>query len=183
MEKDRLPPHEIVGVILAGGGSTRMGTDKAMLDWGGVTLLKHMHRLLLESGANRVVVSGDRPGYDCIQDARPGDGPGAALGGVLLALPAASLAMVVPVDMPMLRLSTLHRLAAQGRAAHFAGYPLPALLPARLASGEAPTGTSIRALHETANSVVLELRLDEEDGFLNANTPDEWRRIQAGAKT
>ena len=182
MEDNRRPPLEIVGVILAGGESTRMGTDKAMLDWGGVSLLKHMHRRLLEASVNRVVVSGERPGYDCIPDTRPGEGPGAALGGVLVALPAASLAMIVPVDMPRLRVSTLRRLAEQGRAAHFAGYPLPALLPARLVSGEAPAGASIRALHEAAGSVALELQPDEEDSFVNANTPDEWRQIQAGSK-
>lgn len=159
-----------------------MGTDKAMLDWGGVNLLGHMHRRLLDAGVNRVVVSGDRPGYDCLPDARPGDGPGAALGGVLAALPAASLALVVAVDMPRLRESALRRLAEQGRAAHFSGNPLPALLPARLASGQAPEGASIRALHEAAGSVALELRPGEEDGFLSANTPDEWRRIQAGPR-
>ena len=38
-------------VLLAGGRSSRMGTDKALLPWGNGTLLTHMRGMLIDAGA------------------------------------------------------------------------------------------------------------------------------------
>lgn len=38
--------RQATAILLAGGQSTRMGTDKARLLWGGTTLLQHIHALL-----------------------------------------------------------------------------------------------------------------------------------------
>lgn len=35
---------DLVGLVLAGGRSSRMGRDKAMLPWDGVPLLAHMRQ-------------------------------------------------------------------------------------------------------------------------------------------
>ena len=48
----------ITGIVLAGGLSTRMGRDKALLPWQGRTLLEHMRGLLMQAGAREVWVSG-----------------------------------------------------------------------------------------------------------------------------
>ena len=50
------------GVVLAGGRSSRMGRDKALLEIDGCTLLDRAVALLHEAGAATVIVSGDRPG-------------------------------------------------------------------------------------------------------------------------
>lgn len=171
---------EIIGIVLAGGRSSRMGQDKALLEWNGVSLLEHMRRLLLEAGVDRVVVSGERPGFDCVPDAEPGQGPGAALSGVLAALPAQSWALVVPVDMPLLKAPLLRSLIVQARPAHFASYPLPAFLPASVESLGVPAGDSVRALHRLAGSVALALDPADEAGFANVNTPEEWRQAEGG---
>lgn len=43
-------------LLLAAGGSTRMGTSKQLLDIGGVTLLMHSVQIALDCGASSVVV-------------------------------------------------------------------------------------------------------------------------------
>ena len=44
----------INGIVLAGGLSSRMGRDKALLPWQGRTLLEHMRGVLKQAGAGRV---------------------------------------------------------------------------------------------------------------------------------
>ncbi|UUS13945.1 NTP transferase domain-containing protein [Stenotrophomonas sp. CD2] len=66
----------INGIVLAGGLSSRMGRDKALLPWKGRTLLEHMRGLLLQAGAGRVWVSGDYPAFGGIPDQVARCGPG-----------------------------------------------------------------------------------------------------------
>ena len=84
------------GFILAGGKSTRMGRDKALLDWHGRTLLEHMIALL-SSAVDRVQVVG----RDHLPDRVPGRGP---LSGIATALQAtdADANLLVAVDLPLL---------------------------------------------------------------------------------
>jgi molybdenum cofactor guanylyltransferase len=75
----------ILGVVLAGGKSSRFGSDKALAELGGRTLLARAYDSL--SGyCELVVISGRErgPGHRCIPDwPRPGMGP---LGGIAAAL-------------------------------------------------------------------------------------------------
>ena len=90
--------------IQAGGRSSRMGTDKALLDFGGKPLIQ---RVLdrLESLAQETIITTNRPeGYrflnlPLVSDVIPGRG---ALGGLYTALKAAShpLVAVAACDMP-----------------------------------------------------------------------------------
>lgn len=170
---------QLIGVVLAGGKSSRMGRDKALLDWQGIPLIDHMLDLLRDAGVDKCLVSGERPGYDCIADAEPGEGPGAALSHLLTMLPAQRLVLVVPVDMPLLTPELLRGLLAQGRPCHYADHPLPALLASRTPSGERLSGQSIYALHRAAGSIALPLDEAAGSAFDNLNTPEEWQRAQA----
>lgn len=67
------------GIVLAGGRSSRMGRDKALLPWHGRTLLEHMRGLLRQAGAQRVWVSGAYPAFAGIPDRIAHCGP---LGGL-----------------------------------------------------------------------------------------------------
>ena len=68
-------PTPWVGVVLAGGRSSRMGRDKARLAWRDQSLLAHACATLQAAGACKVVVSGDYPEYAGIPDAVPALGP------------------------------------------------------------------------------------------------------------
>jgi len=121
-----LPPHHLeasvsslpgvparqpfAGVVLAGGRSTRMGTDKAFLELPGVgkPLVCVSRDALLEGGATHVYsIGGDHDrlqalGFDARPDEHPNEGP---LGGLLTGLRVASApptqgVVVLTCDLP-----------------------------------------------------------------------------------
>jgi len=84
------------GFILAGGKSTRMRRDKALLDWHGRPLLLHMVDLLRAATDDVQVVGRDR-----LPDRLPGRGP---LSGIAtaLAITSSDANLIVAVDLPLL---------------------------------------------------------------------------------
>jgi len=104
--------------VLAGGKSTRMGADKASLQWHNTTLLDHAVQLA-RSPANAVRVVGDPQKFsgrqvDVISDIYAGRGP---LGGIHAALrnSSAELNLMIAVDMPLLTVPLLSYLADRAR--------------------------------------------------------------------
>lgn len=105
MSGDR--PTSFSGVVLTGGGSTRLGQDKALLAVDGRALAATVASALRGAGATEVVaVGGDRMGLDAlgvfdrvVDDEHPGAGP---LGGLVTALTtcAAPVAVVLACDTP-----------------------------------------------------------------------------------
>jgi molybdopterin-guanine dinucleotide biosynthesis protein A len=89
------------GFVLAGGKSTRMGRDKALLDWRGITLLDHMKKLLAGAADEVHVI-----GREDLPDRLPEHGP---MGGILTALEIShtDTNLVVGVDLPLLTSSFL----------------------------------------------------------------------------
>ena len=102
----------LTGFILAGGKSTRMGRDKALLDWHGRTLLDHMTDLVL-AVADEVHVVGRSPLPDRLQ----GLGP---LSGIATALEtsATDANLVVAVDLPALTKEFLKYLQSEAERAN-----------------------------------------------------------------
>jgi molybdopterin-guanine dinucleotide biosynthesis protein A len=101
------------GVVLAGGRSSRMGRDKALLEVDGVTMLERMIELL-RPHCREVLVIGDPARYAptharVVPDDLPDRGP---LGGVVTALARARYVrlLVVACDMPGLSDRLLVRL-------------------------------------------------------------------------
>jgi molybdenum cofactor guanylyltransferase len=90
--------------VLAGGKSSRMGTNKAFLDFGGQTLL-HRSLAALKSVCDDVMIVGDTTLFadfgPVISDIFPGCGP---LGGIHAALKhsSADLNLMLAVDMPFI---------------------------------------------------------------------------------
>lgn len=104
-------------VILAGGKSSRMGSDKAWLNIGGQTLLARQIALARELGALEIFIAGrtngDYSACGCrvLLDKFSNAGP---LAGIERALDAANapLLLVLAVDLPEMGMDLLRRLAA-----------------------------------------------------------------------
>jgi len=105
-----------VGFVVAGGLSTRMGRDKALLPWQGSTLLDHaIARLAAVCGDVRILC-GPRRRYEdrgrpLVLDAIPDGGP---LAGIAAGLDSAgdSAGLYLGVDLPFVSVALLLALAA-----------------------------------------------------------------------
>ena len=104
----------VVGFVLAGGRSLRMGRDKALLPWGETDLLDHaLDRLRAVTGDVRIL-SGSEPRYfdrgaAVLTDPVPDAGP---LAGVLAGLAAAGgrTGLFLAVDLPLVPVALLAHL-------------------------------------------------------------------------
>ncbi len=107
-------PEDASAIILAGGASRRMGSDKSLLPIAGRPMIEHIYRQL-EPNFNETLISCARAGKYSFLGARevpdetPGQGP---LMGILSALSAASseLCAVLACDIPEVQLPLLRRL-------------------------------------------------------------------------
>ncbi|WGL16255.1 molybdenum cofactor guanylyltransferase [Microbulbifer bruguierae] len=182
-------------VVLAGGLSSRMGKDKALLKLSsGDTLLDRakslFHGLRPPEGLALmpVLVSGSRPGG--IPDRTSAAGPLGGLYSIAEHLHQWQLEcdalLVVPVDMPMLTPGLLRQLCVAGQtveqAVCFGNQYLPCWLPLgdrcrnylrAAASGDAIA--SMRALFGYLGCV--QLPEPEGDWHLNVNRPEDYLRL------
>jgi molybdopterin-guanine dinucleotide biosynthesis protein A len=103
----------IAAFILAGGESSRMGSNKALLELGGVPLIVRTARLVESVGIKRTIVGSPeiyaRLRLHAIRDDWPGAGP---LGGIATALRASesSWNLIVACDLPYLTKAWLEHL-------------------------------------------------------------------------
>lgn len=74
----------VLGVVLVGGASRRMGEDKGALTLEGTPMAHRVRRALFDAGVGSVVlVGGDQDGEGTVEDLWPGEGP---LGGLATAV-------------------------------------------------------------------------------------------------
>lgn len=188
---------ELTAAILLGGGSTRMGRDKAWLELGGVPVATRLAARLLPLCAEVLLVGGRPPPSAPGRRVADPPGPRCALRGLVGALEAAatSRVLVVATDLPLLGEELVLALAARppaevvvpergGRlhptcAIYRRGRVLE-LARRQLGSGRLPlrellAGLEVEVLPEPEVS-----RVDPAGHMLrNANTPEEWREIAA----
>lgn len=105
----------IAGVVLAGGRSSRMGKNKALLDYQGKPLVEHMMEIIKRAGIREIFISGDVDGYDCLPDPAPFTGPAEAIKSIIQRLSSYAGFLFVPVDMPLLKPEMLHLLLNKKR--------------------------------------------------------------------
>jgi molybdopterin-guanine dinucleotide biosynthesis protein A len=122
MQRDPQNQLPLTAVLLAGGQSRRMGTDKAMVEIDGVPLWSHQVRLLASLEPVEIVVSGPRrSGFPAalrnLEDEGPSRGPLTGLATTLRVAPAPDV-IVLAIDLPEIStefLTSLRARASRGR--------------------------------------------------------------------
>lgn len=183
-----------LGLVLAGGQSSRMGTDKAKLEhptpnsFTKQTMAEFSRQLLLTAGAQEVVLSGEN--IDGIKDDYPLGGP---LSGILTIIQRyqPSALLITPVDMPYMEAKALAKLKQIGELGHCAAYfdnsHLPLYLPVNdliidvlshqfnseqfKQTGKGPSFKQIIKMANGKSVSCSNPRL-----LINTNTPGEWQR-------
>lgn len=159
--------RHLTGILLAGGASTRFGSPKELAEYAGETLGDRAWRILGEVCDERLVVG--RGGLD-----DPGTGPVAAIAAGLRAA-THELAVVIPVDMPLLTADALGDLAAACRDAAVAqNGPLPCAVARRAMSAFETEERHLRTVLAGLDTVCVEL---DPALLANVNEPADLARI------
>ncbi len=178
-----------LGVVLAGGLSTRMGEDKAQLKRNNIKMLDYAKQLLIDAGSNQVITSGNKHQVaDIVEQAGP-------VGGIYSVIkryqPSAML--IMPVDLPLMTSTALAKLKQIGelnqKACFYEGHNIPLYLPVNafvdlflqkafqrndyLRSGKGP---SIWALLQKIPHHAI--KAENQQLLFNTNTPQEWQQAK-----
>lgn len=179
----------MMGVILAGGKSTRMKQDKALLRLAGMSLLQRQFEMLERLlGKGNVIVSGDRPEYPHVKDINSCLGPLEGLRSVcdyLVIKNQLNPLLVIPIDMPFMTdngLSRLIRFTSDKSITRFNGYQLPIVIRNPIVVLAAIEKLKVSTEKDHKNSFknlfkkvqVQEIGPEPESFFSNINTPEEW---------
>lgn len=190
---------EITTFVLAGGKSTRMGSDKTFLELGGRTLLARTLDLAASIGSP-VKIVGEPAKFarfgSVVEDIYQDHGP---LGGIQAALvsTATELNLMLAVDLPFLRPEFLRYLISRGRESSAVvtvpralGGLQPLCAVYRRGFLE-PAERSLQAGKNKIDGLFAEVEtrvIDDnelrnagfgEQMFRNVNTPEDWERAQA----
>jgi molybdenum cofactor guanylyltransferase len=173
--------RELTGVLLVGGASRRFGSPKALAQLEGETLAERAWLLLGQACDERIAVgkSGEvELPFDVLDD---GTDVRAPIAGVIAGLRAArhDVAVVVPVDTPLLTAATLQELADQCLdVAHPQTGPLPgAYRRSSLRSLEDALARGERSLRRAIEALDVAVVRVEERELLNVNEPRDLDRL------
>jgi len=175
-----------LGVVLAGGKSSRMGQNKALMRYRNLRLVDHTVKLLENSGIKKVVVSGEIDGYENVEDLVKNLGP---IGGVVSVILTEKKSEIVfaPVDTPLLTPSLIQKLFENKNnsdAIFFEKNPLPFFL--RISDQVLALAKKILAekkpvaIHQflaELNSQQIFLSKKDRKFFANINSKKEWGEL------
>lgn len=182
---------DTAGFVLAGGASSRMGTNKALLVLDGCTLLE-IAISALRQAAGRVTIIGPTAtysGFGCpvIPDLRPDNGP---LAGIETALTATQSTwnLIVACDMPALLPATIRQILDAALAAPDAAVVMPESAAGRLEPlcaawhvralpfiQHALDRGSRKVTGAVPKELVRTIHLNDAGAFQNVNTPEQWQ--------
>lgn len=190
----------VTGAILAGGTSSRMGSDKSLLPFDGIAIIEVIYRKLADLFPEVIIVTNTPEAYAFIPcrkvpDIRPGEGSIAGLHSALLHSTNPKV-LVVACDMPLLNPVLIHHLCGiEGEwdavvPMTEVGYPEPLhALYARSILDEIEAALdrgdkSIRLLYDKIRTRKVsweEIKgiKGAVDSFRNINTPQEYEKIRS----
>ncbi len=180
-------------VVFAGGKSSRMGRDKALLPFGGYGSMAEFQYRKLQECFGRVYISSKNDKFDfdanVIQDLYPQSSPMIALASVFEQLDDDEL-FILSVDMPLIGRKEIESLVRHYEDTN----PSPDVLIAKSPRGKEPLfgiyskavlpiskkllRNDIHKLGILLESVSTEtLQFDDQGKFANINTPEEYSSI------
>ena len=182
--KSTCPP---TGVILAGGLSSRMGTDKAELKRNGITMLEHCQKLLEQAGIAQTLIS--RNNGEGIADIIERSGPLGGIYSVIKTLQAKAV-LILPVDMPLLQAQDLAILIEAGQQQNRPVCFEDCYLPLYMPLNEAVVAYLHQQLYNEGDRSVkafikyfsgLQIEVGQSDSLINSrlintNTPQQWQQ-------
>jgi molybdopterin-guanine dinucleotide biosynthesis protein A len=163
-------------IILTGGASSRMGADKALLDWNGRRAVDRLADLAAEVGATVVITSGAQPcGLPFAVEDPPGGGPVAGIAAAAAMLRGTcARALVLAVDAPTLRPADLaDLLESPAPGASFEDLHLPLVIDLDALPPEAGQGWSMRRFITDAGLAQRTCPQQARARLRGANTPAE----------
>ncbi len=180
---------KVAGYVMAGGGSTRFGRDKALVEIGGRPMLTRMIELLQHVTKQVKIVAAPGKygafGAKIVEDRWPGEGP---LGGIITALEDAAKSatrcewnLIVSCDMPFLTREWLKFLVQRGTKSksqvvlpHSASGPEPLCACWRMeALGSLRSGFA-RGVRKVTDGIAL-LQAEVLDG-------KDWKRFDSAGR-
>ncbi len=177
---------QIIGCVLAGGKSSRMGQNKALMIYQNQRLVDRTLRLLTSAGVNQVVVSGKIDGLNCITDTAPELGPVGGIASVILAkkyVGGIGGIVFIPVDMPLLTSDLISKLIGD-QSSCFENLPLPVFLKMSdqllgLAKEIIKTGKAISVREFLSHLEINKLPIlaTEKKNLVNINNSKDWEEL------
>ena len=183
-----------LGVVLSGGLSSRMGTDKALLKRDHETMLSYSIEQIKKAGVSDVAVSGKQHGEpDLIDNLGP-------MGGIYTMIEKyqPNALLILPVDLPFMDSQNLQQLKSigelSGQPCFYQGNYLPLYLPVTAfveqfmkktflpftQKTKAQKGPSIQTLlAQTPHKII---GVNNERSLFNSNTPEQWSQAKLQIK-
>ncbi len=185
--------EDATAIVMAGGNSRRMGTDKSMLPIKGRPMVEHICQQLCDTFTNVLISANDAEKYahldwDVVADRMPGQGP---LMGIASALEVSDseFNLVVACDIPQVDLPFARRMLAEAEGADV-------VVPVTSDGEEQPLFAVYRnSVHQHANDVlalggrrvcriydlckVQFMELDDTGWFANLNTMADYQGFRS----
>ena len=185
--------HMIDGILLAGGRSSRMGQDKALLRRDHRNMFFYILDTLEPLPLETIYISRNHDQiryltrHPMVSDLHQKLGPIGGIYSVMLRSQSDGF-LIVPVDLPLIETPDLNRLFKKGcelnKLVHFEDHFLPLYLPntyeiqryiESVINGDIQT-RSIKGLCRQFNAITL--KPSDENRLSNTNTPDQWREAE-----
>jgi molybdopterin-guanine dinucleotide biosynthesis protein A len=172
-----------IGVVLAGGRSSRMGEDKALLKIEATSMIDRTANTLRATSVCKVVISRNDNTTKHMADIIPDKGPLSGIHSIATRFPQYNL-IVLPVDLPLMDACTVQELIDVGlktsKNAKFKGHNLPLFIQNTPSFRQVIDYTlkctncfSVERL--CLHFPVLELINKKNSSMFNTNTPAQWR--------